>query len=358
MNRRNIELRRVQISRTRELASNIRCLFATGLFAMFCISPLLAQNAEPLRHQTLQTPNGVSLPIAAIANTVTQPLPGKMTPQAFQARLRAGGIVTLSGTDLTIGSPDYRNDNVIYMALDTLELKNGARIVTNGNTLILFLNHLITEDGGIITFAAGNDTASSGGPSSPGSPGVPGRAVAVHVIQDFTGILRVNLSGQNGGGGGNGSPGLPGQPGVKGDQAVSGVGCSKAGGNGSPGSPGGVGGAGGDGGAGGSGGLFELYNVGPEPIPAANYTFVARAGSGGTPGSGGPGGSGGQGGLGGDGAGFCNGGNPGPNGAPGATGPGGQQGPVPNAGNAVVKNLDLEFILGTELSNMAKIQSK
>src|SRR5208282_4563831 len=142
--------------------------------------------------------------------------------------------------------------------------------------LILFLNHLVSEDGGIVTYTAGNDTASGGGAGMAGAPGVPGRVVAAHVIQDITGILHVNLSGQNGGVGGSGTQGGPGQNGVKGDQSASGIlDCSKGGGNGRPGGNGGIGGAGGDGGAGGAGGLFELYNVGSAPIPAASYSFVA-----------------------------------------------------------------------------------
>ena len=325
------------------------------LFAALCVLPSEAQKVEPLPHQTLQTPTGMPLPVSAIANKVTEPLPAKMTAQNFQARLRAGGIVTLSGGDLTLGSPDYHNDHIVYMALDTLELKNGARIVTNGNTLVLFLNHLVSEDGSIVTFTTGNGTASGGGPGTAGEPGVPGRVAAVHVIQSVAGILHVDLSGQNGGPGGNGISGLTGQSGVKGDQSVSGmVDCSKGGGNGSPGAGGGVGGTGGDGGAGGAGGLLELYNVGATPIPAVSYTFIARPGSGGARGTGGPGGPGGKGGDGGDGSRFCNGGSPGPNGATGQNGPDGRPGPTPNAGNAVVKNLDLEFILGTELGNIAK----
>jgi hypothetical protein len=359
MNQRKTSSLGIQFAQILELSRSMKTRTAAVLCAVLCVLPCAAQRVEPLSHQTLQTPKGMPLPLAAVANKVTEPLPGKMTTQDFQARLRAGGIVTLSGGDLTLGSPDYRNDNVVYMALDTLELRNGARIVTNGNTLILFLNHLVSEDGAIVTFNAGNGTASGGGAGTAGAPGVPGRVAAVHVIQDVKGILHVDLSGQNGGVGGNGTQGSPGQPGVKGDQSVSGMfDCSKGGGNGSPGATGGIGGTGGDGGAGGAGGLFELYNVGPAPIPTVSYSFVARAGSGGSPGIGGPGGPGGHGGDGGDGSRNCNGGHPGANGATGPNGPNGQTGPTPNAGSAVVKNLDLEFILGTELGNIAKLSSK
>jgi hypothetical protein len=318
-------------------------------------SPMRSAQSGSIPHQTIETPRGLGIPIDAIPGKVREPISGTLTKAGFEARLRAGGIVSLAGPDLIIGQPDYQQDHVVFMALDTLELKKGARIVTNGNTLILFVNHLISEDGGIVTFTQDNSNAAAGGLGSAGKPGVPGRLTSVHVIKDLTGILHTDLTGQNGGRGGNGNSGLAGQPGTKGDQSVSGVfDCAKGGGNGTAGAPGGVGGQGGDGGAGGAGGILELYNVGTAPIPVASYTFVSNGGKGGIPGTGGPGGAGGAGGDGGDGSRNCGGGHPGPDGAPGAKGPDGGIGPVPNDGNAIVKNIDLEFILTKEIPNLGK----
>lgn len=329
----------------------LRTVLATALVAaVYVPTSMYAQGGAP---QTIQTAPGTKIPYNVVANQIRQPLAGNLTPQQFAARLNAGGTLSLDGPDLIIGPADFSHNSVFFLALDTLELKNHARIITNGNTLVVFVNHLISEDGSVLTFTPDNVKAAAGGAGAPGSPGVPGRLVSIHVINDLTGIVHFDLSGQSGGDGGNGAGGAAGQPGVKGNAASSGpFGCNMGGGNGSPGAQGGIGGRGGDGGAGGAGAELELFNVSTSPIPVASYTFVAKAGMGGSPGVGGPGGPGGHGGDGGDGSGFCSGGSPGPNGAPGPQGPSGVPGAVPNGGDAIVKNIDLQFILNHEIPGL------
>ncbi len=102
------------------------------------------------------------------------------------------------------------------------------------------------------------------------------------------------------------------------------------------------------GGSGGAGGYFELYNVGLNPIPAANYNCIVRGGGAGSNGIPGAGGDGGQGGDGGDGSHFCHGG------SAGAQGPSGDQGGIPNVvpaagldGLIIVKNLTLIEMLNS-----------
>lgn len=301
--------------------------------------------------ETITVPKGTKVDFATVAKEAKKPLPPTMTVADFTARLKEGGTFSLSGGDLVIGPADFSKDTTYFLALDTLELKNGARIVTNGNTLVVFANKVVSEDGAIVAFRQEDVKAADGAAGQPGKPGVPGRVVSFHVIQTITGILHVDLTGQDGGAGGPGQPGSPGAPGVKGDQAVWTVlpvppfcNCNKAGGNGSPGSPGDRGARGGDGGNGGAGGIFELYNVGDAPIPAASYTFKSDAGKCGNGAPGGPGGAGGQGGIGGDGGGCCGGGVQGPTGANGPQGSPGNLGAVPNEGQAIVQNLNLEFM--------------
>jgi hypothetical protein len=48
----------------------------------------------------------------------------------FSLRLRAGGTLTLNGSDLVIGEPSYEKNTFAFLALDKLDLKNGAKIVT------------------------------------------------------------------------------------------------------------------------------------------------------------------------------------------------------------------------------------
>lgn len=300
----------------------------------------------------IEVPKGTRVDFKAVPKEASAPLPAKMTTSAFAARLKEGGTFSLSGGDLVIAPPDFAKDNTFFLAVDTLELKNGARIVTNGNTVVIFANHVLSEDGGIVAFRDDERRAANGGQAEAGRPGVPGRLTSVHVIRDLTGILHVDLSGQNGGNGGPGTPGKNGSPGTKGDGAVSAAlpvppfcECKKGGGNGSPGGAGDTGSRGGDGGNGGSGGILELINIGTKPIPSTSLTFKADPGRPGVGGPGGAGGQGGPGGDGGDGGTCCNGGHPGPQGATGQSGAPGNPGVLPNAGQAIVKNLDLAFVV-------------
>ena len=302
--------------------------------------------------ENIEVPKGTKVDFATVAKEAKKALPSQMTVPEFRARLKEGGTFSLSGGDLVIAPADFSKDTTFFLALDTLEPKNGARIVTNGNTLIVFANTVVSEDGGIVAFREDERNAANGGMAQPGKPGVPGRLVSFHVIQKINGILHVDVTGQNGGVGGAGESGKPGVMGTKGDAPAwiplpfpPYCECKKGGGGGSPGSDGGTGSRGGDGGNGGSGGILELYNVGSVPIPAASYTFKADAGRPGVGGPGGPGGAGGEGGLGGDGGGCCGNGPRGAHGSPGQMGPSGSSGSLPNSGQAIVKNLDLEFLV-------------
>jgi hypothetical protein len=307
------------------------------------------QSTNSGRKQILQGTPGMSMPATAFAAEATEPLNVGMTADQFKLRLANGGTISLDSADYVYGQPSSEKSPVSFLALDTLEMKNGARIVTGGSTLVIFVNKLISEDGRISAFKDDTKKAANG---SPGVAGLPGGLVSIHVIEHLTGILHVDLTGQDGGDGGQGGGGLAGQAGVKGNSAVDDgiLGCKSGGGNGSPGSRGGNGQRGFDGGIGGHGGTFELYNVGAAPIPSASYTFIAASGKGGLGGPGGPGGSGGPGGDGGDGSGSCHGGRPGNPGAPGDQGAAGSNGAPSGPGPAaIVKKLEFEAVYGGEL---------
>lgn len=274
----------------------------------------------------------------------------------FSLRLRAGGTLTLNGSDLVIGEPSYEKSTFAFLAFDKLDLKNGAKIITNGNTVAIFVNKLHSENCSIVSFGANDQRAKSGasgvaaGESGhPGAPGDSGGVVAIHVIEELRGILNVNLSGQGGGHGGNGVKGATGAEGPRGGDAADSnwpfPGCKHSGSDGGRGYTGWPGGHGGDAGHGGHGGQFFLYNVGNSPIPRASYSFAAPAGTPGNPGIGGAGGDGGRGGPGGHGSTYCDGGSRGPNGYQGVEGDYGAQGVAGATGTAIVKNLDLELVL-------------
>src|ERR1035438_8580297 len=175
------------------------------------------QAANRGKKQILQGTQGVSMPATAFATEATTPLPPGMTLDQFKARLANGGTISLDSGDYVYGQPSSNKSPVSFLALDTLEMKNGARIVTGGTTLVIFVNKLVSEDGRISAFK--DDTKKAGG-GSPGVAGLPGGLVSIHVIQNLTGILHVDLTGQDGGDGGQGGGGSGGPNGVKGNKAV------------------------------------------------------------------------------------------------------------------------------------------
>jgi len=255
-------------------------------------------------------------------NITPSDLPAELTnpvqdgsPNEESQELKKRNSLTLSGSTLTIGAPG--EGRTLTIACNTLRLSNGAKIITNGNRLVLVsVNARFGENAGIVSF--GPNTAKA----APTSDGVDGGSVRIKVLHNVSGGLRVALPGQNGGDGTPGVPGAGGPQGNRGADAVNGPGFCRSGGqDGGAGGPGGKGGSGLPGGRGGNGGELIL-----EAMTANNagvIDFRAPAGQGGHGGPGGPGGSGGPGGQGGSGSTFCGGGHG------GSAGP---QGPLGDAG--------------------------
>jgi hypothetical protein len=227
-------------------------------------------------------------------------------------QLKHRNSLTLNGTTLTVGTPG--EGRTLTIACNTLRMSNGAKIVTNGNRLVLVtLNARFGENAGIVSYSPQTIKALAD------TDGASGGKVRIKALQNISGGLRVSLSGQNGGDGAAGSQGPTGPPGNRGANAVDGLGSCKSGGqDGGQGGSGGRGGPGQPGSRGGDGGELIL-----EAVAAKNsgvIDFEAPAGRGGQGGSGGPGGAGGRGGEGGSGSAFCGGGHGGANGPPGPQG--------------------------------------
>ena len=274
-------------------------------------------------------------------------------PADFQARLKQGGTLRLRAKDLDLGISDPDKGDQIFMALDVLEL-HYANIITGGKSLVMFVNRIESHRGSIVSYtdsqrkaARGADGGGSGQAGHPGAPGAGGGSVSIYVIEQLSGLLNVDLGGQEGGDGGNGSEGAAGPQGDQGGYNYDDAKDLMVPEDGKKGGTGLKGANGGNGGSGGAGGNFELVNVGREPIPDEKLSFSA---AGGRPGLGGQGGAGGQGGPGGPGGrGWHDGGqpdgNPGPRGDAGVSGTAGPDGtPGPN-GRAARNNRDLEAVI-------------
>lgn len=303
--------------------------------------------------------DGVVVTKDMLPKAFSEVIPLGIKEEEFKLRLREGGRWELSdGAVHIIGTgPNFGANSYSFYALDELVLNNGT-IVTNGNTLVIFVNKLSSNNGKIVSFLPphrkanrGVDGQSPGERARSGEPGDFGGFVSIHIIDNMEGTLEVDLSGQDGGDGGNGVQGIKGQRGQRGEDGVQGWGpfgipfCQRGGQDGGPGGIGGAGGNGGDGGVGGHGGILQLINVGANPVSAANYRFTASgapSGIGGQPASGGPGGDGGEGGSG---TLSCGGGHGGPIGPQGPSGVPGNQGAAGAPGRAIIKALPLELII-------------
>ena len=255
--------------------------------------------------------------------------PRMVTPIAENADSRSilreltrKGSLTLDGSELVVGPP---GGNVsLTIAVHTLTLAHGARIVTNGNTLTIQAITLV-GGGSIISFRPEDLTPEAAGVGQVGIPGYPGGTLYLDIFKGFNGTLEINLTGQNGGAGGPGAAGSGGPVGPRGSNAVEGLfDCRSGGQDGGPGGQGGSGQAGGDGGNGGNGGdlLFSKSLSGQ----LSQIHLIATGGSPGYGGLGGPGGPGGPGGEGGSGSARCGGGRGGSQGPPGLKGPDGSKG--------------------------------
>lgn len=317
---------------------------AGGVLLLFGVLGLLwaATLREPDPPTGDEVSSGGEGPIATqfVAQEVTfetlpqvmrEPLDSKLTGSQLRAELSRRRSLVLDGTTVRVGQPN-ESPQSYTLALHTLQLKNGARILTYGNTLSVTVVKLDAERGAIRAFPDETPMPPAGD-QQPGRAGLSGGRVVLASLEPLAGKLVVDLTGQTGGAGGAGAPGPAGPGGRPGDNASqSAVDCSRGAGNGDPGRQGGPGLQGAQGGPGGKGGVLILAQALAGSKDAIE--FLAAGGRGGEGGRGGPGGPGGPGGSGGrEELPFCRGnGQQGPQGAQGERGPQGARGPDGSAG--------------------------
>jgi hypothetical protein len=274
--------------------------------------------------------------------------------------------VIINGT-LEVKRTDPKARSTVVFVANKLTMNDGARIVTNGNVVLIFVNEFVSfNNASIIAFETDSKKAADGAPQNgkvgviginglsglpgnPGSDGDSGGAVQIFAAQ-FSGPLNIDLSGQNGGSGSVGGSGADGLMGFKGEDPSWGpFGCIHGGGGGGTGGSGGQGGIGGAAGRGGDGGIVSFFYVKSISVdPPNNPKLVVNGGLAGLPGNGGTGGAGGEGGLGGNGGGPCGGG---PRGAHGPSA--GSMGPGASAATSVTGSTQI-----INVSSLARIQDQ
>jgi hypothetical protein len=292
---------------------------------IFCATPGVQAQQERLVFKK-------DITIDDLPPAVEKRLPPGASVSELKTMLGGQPTIVLDGATLTITAP--RSGSSRSIAVKTFELRNGARIVTNGINLELDANSIASERGQIVSFAdLERHVANKPEPGLSGRSGLNAGTVVINGALNTTDILNVFLPGQDGQGGGDGVKGTDGAAGPRGENGVDHLfDCAHGGGNGGAGAQGGTGGTGGDGGAGGNGGLLILR--GDVAQQRVQIEFSARGGKGGVAGSPGEGGTGGPGGQGGSGSVHCSGGMQGPSGkngfpgTPGHAGTDGQDGSI------------------------------
>jgi hypothetical protein len=265
--------------------------------------------------------------LASLPEIMRTPIAAGLSDSAMREKLQSHGSLTIDGGRLVVA--EQGKDTGALLAVNLLRLKNGARIITNGNNLNLQANQVAVEEGGVYSFLPEDLTPHDADAGVPGRKGFDGGTLRLVSLTRVNGPLRVNLAGQNGQRGGPGSPGAPGGAGARGSNGVDGfLNCKSGGGDGGVGLPGGQGLPGAAGGDGGRGGTLSA-----SAVLMRDIEFTLPGGKGGLGGAGGAGGAGGPGGEGGSGTVHCGGGHGGqqgpggPPGNPGAKGNDGQDGP-------------------------------
>jgi hypothetical protein len=157
--------------------------------------------------------------------------PGTSTSQLHEMLMGQPSIV-IDGATLTITPPAIGPSRSI--AVKSIELRNGGRIVTNGVSLEIDALLISSDRGQIVSFD--EPVRHVAGQAAAGNSGRSGLSAATLVLSGALGggdVLVVSLYGQDGQKGGDGLSGPGGAPGPHGDNAADhAFDCAHGGGNG------------------------------------------------------------------------------------------------------------------------------
>src|SRR6266571_2593101 len=102
-----------------------QCVFLTSAAAITAITYVFE-----VRGATFQN---IPITYQTLPNEVKVPMPSDTTVDQFKLRLKAGGTLTLINNETEISPIDPTKKTLSFIALDKLELLQGAKIITNGN---------------------------------------------------------------------------------------------------------------------------------------------------------------------------------------------------------------------------------
>jgi hypothetical protein len=289
--------------------------------------------------QTTSGENSSSKPVTESRQSIqasdldSQFLDDKLPTAASEAKkvLNSRKSLMLNGTTLTVGP--VGGHRTLTIVANNLSLLNGAKIITNGNNLVLIANSMdFNNSAGIVAFSSTDAKADLG------KPGADGGRVEIFATSSVSGAIHISLVGQNGG---DGTPGVKGAPGARGTKGSRGVDhvldCASGAGKGGTGATGGTGTPGAPGNQGGDGGQLVL-RAAAIPDHDSHFVFERGKSAGGSGGAGGAGGDAGPGGEGGDKSTYCGPGQGGDPGQPGSCGaPGGPGAAGKPSGDAILE---------------------
>lgn len=319
-----VELRTKQNSVSTLLTKIGRMKYSKTACSSAFLSAVFVAFLSGCQKQTTFNQNSSSTPVNESRQSIhasdldSQFLDDKLPTAASEVKkvLNNRKSLILNGTTLTVGP--VGGHRTLTIVANNLSLLNGAKIITNGNNLVLIANSMdFNNSAGIVAFS---DSDAKG---DLGKPGADGGRVEIFATSSVSGAIHISLVGQNGG---DGSPGVKGAPGARGTKGSGGVDhvfdCASGAGKGGTGATGGTGTPGAPGNPGGDGGQLVL-RAAAIPDHDSHFVFEKAKSAGGSGGAGGPGGDAGPGGEGGDKSTYCKpgqGGDPGLPGSPGAAG--------------------------------------
>ncbi len=299
-----------------------RIRFITIVWGTLFLSCVATIKAQPVTNDAML--NGSEVSLSDLPQEIFRRSPNGLDDKQYSQWLANQPALILNGGTLRIGRPGMGVS--LTMRVSRLELRNAARIITNGADLEISAVSFVSENGEIIAFENKVTSPVQERLGLPGVSGFPGGKLTLSGRLERGSHLVIKLDGQDGGQGGQGRAGQRGEPGVPGNRAADHLfDCAHGGGTGGRGGKGQTGERGARGGAAGDGGILVLNG----PIASQADHQIDFSGNPGAPGWGGLGGAGGLGGLGGEGGGgstFCGGGPKGPDGPPGDFGPSGEVG--------------------------------
>lgn len=160
---------------------------------------------------------GRTITLDDLPKELTHRLPPGTSLNDLKAILLGQPNLILDGATLVVNEPEIGSSRTLMV--NTLEFRNGGRIVIGGNNLELDAITLVPDGGGFVGFSA-DDKRSAASPGQSGSPGLKAGTLVLNARIEENNVVSIRLQGERGQDGGPGIQGPAGVPGVAGENGA------------------------------------------------------------------------------------------------------------------------------------------